>query len=153
MSELKIKRQFAAFSDAVREGIKMLPAVHGPYIEYDAAGKPCGSCFVGAGMFAADLNSSLDALTAFPYLRSEVACPAQGCHDACCLFDISIRLYEEHGWTREEVLSWLYAEEERLGFVTVLDTQPSCDSRDNDLTQDRPASLPESSLEVSCLKN
>jgi hypothetical protein len=33
-------------------------------------------------------------------------------------------LNDHHGWTREQIADWLYSEEEKLGFVTLVEAEP-----------------------------
>lgn len=57
----------------------------------------------------------------YPYMgKGSHGCPACGeISEEACLWGIVIHLNDIHRWTREAVADWLYAEEEKLGFVTL----------------------------------
>ncbi len=59
-------------------------------------------------------------------MNTSVPCPVVGCImcDPPAVIDFIIRhLNDQHEWTREQIADWLYAEEEKLGFVTVIESE------------------------------
>ncbi|MEK6280291.1 MAG: hypothetical protein AABN95_08030 [Acidobacteriota bacterium] len=110
-------KRYCCFSEAIRDGAKMTP--HGSaYIFINERG---GTCALGAGAFALGLDLKMDRYTAlkaiFPYLNEASICPACELKETIDL--IAACLFDRHGWTREAIADWLYAEEEKLGFVTL----------------------------------
>ena len=146
-----MQKHYAYFSAAIRDGAKASPPA--PAAEMFLGG---ATCALGAGLYAMGRREEMDysdIWQAFPYMEQEgFRCPA-GCFDKESrqrgkpytepLYMVVYHLYDNHKWTREAIADWLYAEEERLGFVTVVETQDYCDTRDNNLNQDSQASLPE----------
>lgn len=120
-----------------------------------------GTCAVGAGLHAmyrghvfikmgvvSILESEM--LRVFPYMAAKSKCPSGRrwwwpwgtCVDRgeTSLVKRCQHLNDFHEWTREQIADWLYTEEEKLGFVTVIETQHYCDTRDNNVNQHSPAS-------------
>lgn len=124
MEPEKIKKHFCSFSEAIREGAKIRPQGFGELV---VGGKTCA---IGAGLEAmgyADIGDSwLDAARKYPYLASRLAdgfpCPVSECF---CrpeyLYRVVIHLNDHHRWTREAIADWLESEEEKLGFVTLVE--------------------------------
>lgn len=146
-------KQFCSFSEAIREGIKIRPnqayfkltsrrlnasCVVGAGLEAIAerllTGDEDGRAF---------LNDFLETIP-FPYLQS-VALPPCGCKEplpsgsrlkwgggrlpdeqrqtAATIFNVAVHLNNHHQWTREAIADWLESEEEKLGFVTLIESE------------------------------
>lgn len=111
-------KQYCSFSEAIREGAKLRPQAFGAGI-LDG-----GTCAYGAGVEAIcgslepAIYQAVNPYQLFPYLRSGTECP--GCGDTKVDFLAAIyHINDMHQWTREAIADWLYAEEEKLGFVTI----------------------------------
>lgn len=125
-----MQKHYAYFSAAIRDGARLTPRGM-TYLLLDRQG---GTCALGAGavalglptetgdgwVFLPDERTNRKLLEMFPYLGTKVRCPADGnFHD---LRNIIADLFDVEGWTREAIADWLYAEEEKLGFVTLIET-------------------------------
>ena len=115
---------FASFSEAIREGAKLRPQAFGAYFDGGT------SCAVGAAHEAITgkaEDSDAVALTegSFPYMQlcnNKATCPQ--CTAAIgSLLSTVTHLNDEHKWTRERIADWLETEEEKLGFVTVVESE------------------------------
>lgn len=121
---IAIKKHFCSFSEAIREGARVRPQGFG---ELHKDGK---SCAIGAGREAiygtteSDQQHYDQVRVLFPYLRTRVNCPA-GCFVKSTLFIVTYHLNDDHRWAREAIADWLELEEEKLGFVTVVDSESS----------------------------
>lgn len=142
---MAMQKQYAYFSAAIREGAKLRPQTTETY--FDSLGR---SCALGAGLeacFGYEDDNMAKLVGMYPYLQSVlVSCPAAGCDAG--ITDVTIEgliphLNDDHRWTREAIADWLYAVEEKLGFVTVVDTNEpvTCESRDNNITQEQASVL------------
>jgi hypothetical protein len=138
---MEIKKQYAYFSAAIRDGALKFPEVYGPYFKHDAKGNICGACAIGAGLAMCGLpGNSAELQQAFPYMAAAVRCPEGDSHQGeNDLIGICILLFEFHRWTREAIADWLYTEEEKLGFVTLIETEalktPEAGSGDNNVAE------------------
>lgn len=123
---MEIKTHYASFSEAIREGAKLGRQT------FDRYGGPYGSaCAIGAGLRASGVPATqgfaFRVLTHFyGYMRTPrtVSCPT------CLLSDPSLQdavmhLNDYHRWTREEIADWLETEEEKIGYVTLIETEPT----------------------------
>lgn len=144
-----MQKHYAYFSAAIRDGAKLRPQAFGAPEYRPREGT---SCVIEAGAHAmrgrfreATTASFYRYLsTAYPYLLSFADCPAAECTTyGREVLNLCWHLNDTHEWTREAIADWLYVKEEKLGFVTVVETQDYCDTRDNDLNKDSQASLPE----------
>jgi hypothetical protein len=116
---------YASFAEAIREGAKIRPQTFGVMRKDNA------SCAFGAGYEA--MNGSLENVSTDPvedyyrYLTNAADCPIEGCDEGCSdqpqLTDIIIHLNDGHQWTREAIADWLETEEEKLGFITVVESE------------------------------
>jgi hypothetical protein len=128
---MEIKKHFASFSEAIREGAKLRPQA------FDVLFGNQATCAVGAGLEAMGcemkegygmLNSDV-ALDTFKYLKAaQVECPVANniCGDHVrqqrALIDVIFDLNDVHRWTREMIADWVETEEEKLGFVTLVES-------------------------------
>jgi hypothetical protein len=116
-------KHFCCFSEAIREGAKLRPQGFG---ELHANG---ASCAIGAGREAIygtteGEQEHYDQIRAlFPYLQTRASCPA--CPLRLSLFIVAYHLNDDHRWTREQIADWLQSEEDKLGFVTISETEES----------------------------
>lgn len=138
-------RHFCSFSEAIREGIKRRPKqAYFKMIDFEG-----GSCVLGAGAEATleralppggIPNSEWAAYcptfrALYGYLAT-VAVPPCGCAEIegaedsygvrstrHNLMNIMVHLNNEHRWTREAIADWLESEEEKLGFVTLIESE------------------------------
>jgi len=143
---MKIGRHFASFSEAIRVGAKLRPRQCFNALSKDSQNATCAQ---GAGLEAIvgdgferidrdDLRELLETQGWFEYLSQPPSVSPCGCvFDAdtlanefgspiykSCLWMAVVHLNNIHRWTRERIADWLYAEEEKLGFVTI-DTEAS----------------------------
>lgn len=119
---MEVKKHYAYFSAAIRDGAKLNEQTFGVlYLN----GRTCA---IGAGATAmgfADIGEAWQAIVAeFPYLGSaqnRTECPAKPCSHPRSrpVYATITHLNDDHRWTREQIADWLYAEEEKLGFVTL----------------------------------
>ena len=121
-------KRFCSFSEAIREGAKLTAQAFGQGIGLDGA----STCAWGAGVHAIagslerTVYDACDPLTLFPYLTQETACPADGCgyvNDSIYL--MIYHLNDAHQWGRSAIADWLESEEEKLGFVHLIEPEPS----------------------------
>jgi hypothetical protein len=141
---MEIKKHYASFSEAMREGAKLKPAVRGwTYVNG-------ATCAIGAGLDALGIlqtdhaqtdpaNESFATLeSTYPYLyEGEVSCPGESCHSFRWtrlggerLYSTIIHLFDEHEWTREAIADWLESEEEKLGYVLLTEEPETCNAKD-----------------------
>lgn len=127
-------KHFCSFSEAIREGAKLRPQA---FDDPDEKTRNGNSCAIEAGLEAirgryrrADSDSVYNFITLlFPYLDNRTKCPASECGGGRFAYIGSLRmliwhLNDTHKWTREAIADWLESEEEKLGFVTVV--EPEC---------------------------
>lgn len=124
----QIKRHFFTFSEAIREGAKLGPQAF-RFLSLNGA-----NCAIGAGLRAMGLSlihgcavlGSEPAVTAFPYLdEAFVTCPVDALCGLKSLFFTVMDLNDNHHWTREQIADWLESEEEKLGYVTLVESESS----------------------------
>lgn len=108
-------KQYAHMSAAIRDGAKIRPQAFG---HFHYMGK---SCAYGAALEATrHMQGTPEEI--FPYLITSVGCPA-GCEGGYAMGGMVIHLNDLHHWTREATADWLYTEEERLGFITLIENE------------------------------
>lgn len=128
-------KHFCSLSEAIREGAKLRPQAHHGML---LAG---GTCAMGAAAEAIgfstreiDYGCYFDLLDLYPYARTtETTCPVVSCGKAwdfdnksrTYLGQLIVHLNDDHRWTREAIADWLESEEEKLGFVTVVESESS----------------------------
>jgi hypothetical protein len=139
-------RHFFTFSEAIREGAKLRP-VQAFHRFFDV--ETGGTCATGAALeaifeepFTNELlierwDEVLDALsTDYSYmgkLKVEMPCECDQLYDGPSDTDpegrihkadtIAVHLNNHHKWTREAIADWLEAEEEKLGYVTLVESE------------------------------
>lgn len=127
---MEIKKHYASFSEAIREGARL----HLQGVEYYFSSNK--SCAVGAGLEAMfglesryggepDLYADeSDIIPLYPCLtETSVKCPA--CEGVNGMpISVIYHLNDDHRWTRERIADWLEKEEEKLGYVTLIETEP-----------------------------
>lgn len=140
-------KHLCCFSEAIREGAKLRPQAFNGYA------RDGGTCAIGAGLEAmlerplqiedclteGGLRSVLKETCfwdTFAYLHNVAAAPC-GCAEPIGfqtwdrksdvtesrLDNIIVHLNNEHHWTREAIADWLEQEENKLGFVTVVESE------------------------------
>lgn len=128
-------KQFCSFSEAIREGAKLRPQATQLFNELPSG--VVGSCAYGAGYEA--LTGEIDlyrseqiyeyVATAYPYMEmvQPSDCPLHDCDEAPMegLSEVVLHLNDDHEWTREAIADWLEREEEKLGFVTLVESEQS----------------------------
>jgi hypothetical protein len=114
-------KQFCSFSEAIREGAKLKP--QGFKLREDRVDKNT-SCALEAGIEAIGCDFEWyeqGALCAmYPYLWEWTAVPVSPRYQDS-LYSICYIL-NDAGWTREQIADWLEQEENRLGYVTLVET-------------------------------
>lgn len=123
---MEIKKHYAYFSAAIKDGAKLRPQAAGSRRMQGG-----GSCAILAGFEAMTGSRDIDCdyymvKRAYPYLLNRSECPAdcyrsEGYRES--LVGVIYHLNDQHEWTREAIADWLYAEEEKLGFVTLDETE------------------------------
>jgi len=112
---MKIQKHYAAMSEAIREGAKLGPQAFGTW-RIDNR-----TCVMGAAseaVFGPHLENGVSLVDLWPYIgKNSARCPE--CKDEDYLSCVMVHLNDEHRWTREQIADWLYAEEEKLGFITL----------------------------------
>jgi hypothetical protein len=115
----KYKEKVMFLSDAIREGAKAVPEVHGPLFRCDSNGEVCGACALGAAFYAAagirkrgDFRRDLELKTMFPYIVNRVKLPPGLEHmvfnmEALNLDNAIIVLFEVAYWSRERIADWV----------------------------------------------
>lgn len=122
---MQIKTHYASFSEAIREGCLLGRQT------FDRYGGAYGSaCAIGAGLrasgFPASAGSAFSVLTRFySYMRAPriIACPDCVINETS-LQDAVMHLNDYHRWARERIADWLETEEEKLGYITLIETEP-----------------------------
>lgn len=112
------QKQYAYLSGGIREGSLLRPQCQ---ILLFKGGR---SCAFGAAIEAiyATCEGPPETVRAlkrlYPYINSSVVCPV--CDERQTFWTvIGEHLNDSHDWTREQIADWLYAEEEKLGFITL----------------------------------
>lgn len=129
-------KHFCSFSEAIREGAKLKAQ------GFDTFLNDGGTCALGAGLEAEGVDlSALDGSEIedvedvigkiHPYMTDlgSILCPVEGCQRQQVAYvrlsDCVMDLNDDHKWTREAIADWLEKEEEKLGFVTVVESVSS----------------------------
>lgn len=151
------QKQYAYFSAAIRDGA-LMTLKGSRYTLLDERGRTCA---VGAGAMAIGLPTmkrgyecpspflptlaTLGALRKiYPYLHSRARCPACGSpHD---LLNVAADLFDVLDWGREQIADWLYAEEEKLGFVTLTEEAEPLKPNNDCRIRDSESHVPSSAL-------
>ena len=118
-------KHYCTFSEAIREGAKLRPQA---FEEYYIDG---GSCAVGAAAEAMGFGEGCvaEAENTFAYMQAAgVDCPA--CKRINSLLGTCTHLNDVHKWTREHIADWLEAEEEKLGYITLIDEKEEAQERE-----------------------
>lgn len=131
-------KHFCSFSEAIRSGIPMIPQA---FYTYWVRG--IGACALGTGAIAVNesvptsrvIDELVDgALNLYPYMlqeRRDLRCPLESEH-ACgpmvSLKHVVAHLNDNHKWFREDIAAWLEEEEEKIGFVTLIESESSSKS-------------------------
>lgn len=131
-------KQYCTLSEAIRAGAAIRPQGFDDLFLKTADGR-LGSCALGAGyeaMFGspcANTQANYDKVdAAFPYLLETFpGCPlGDDCESEIeptyDLSDLVVHLNDQHEWTRERIADWLEIQEEKLGFVLVVDSETEC---------------------------
>jgi hypothetical protein len=141
-------KQFCSFSEAIREGAKLKPQVRVAYYSRE------GTCAIGAGlhaMFTEDATADhlyhfeVEAVSEFPYLSESVKCPVHRWWNLASICRSARRsrirmishLNDYHEWTRERIADWLESEEEKLGYVTLVESAPNALSLEVETVESR----------------
>jgi hypothetical protein len=125
---MEVKKHYASLSEAMRAGIPLKPQAFG---ELFING---GSCALGAAM-----DATLKQPNCFDYtfdyferlyhlvMSALSHCPVDDCgcgeRDVTSIGFAVTHLNDHHRWTREQIADWLEKEEEKLGFVHVVETE------------------------------
>lgn len=101
-------------SEGMRLGAMQLPPIYGPTFNYDAEGRICGACAIGAALYAVGVTVGLwggdQAKAAYPLLSQPVQMPSDsGLSCVCPMHDAIITLFEHCMWTRERIADWVEA--------------------------------------------
>lgn len=119
-------KHFCSFSEAIREGSKLNPQ---GFFALEHQGKTCA---IGAALSAigyADIGEAWpSAAEMYPYLSTRAGrdCPVVECEEFHLrIYGVIAHLNDEHRWTREAIADWLEREEEKLGYVTVVESETS----------------------------
>lgn len=119
------QKQYAYFSAAIRHGATVREQAFSMTLDF--LGRTCA---FGAGLDAMGiLPTALEIASVpyalyeqvkdlFPYLRQNANCPVCG-SEMMDVADAALHLNDTHKRSREQIADWLYAEEEKLGFVTL----------------------------------
>lgn len=122
---MEIKKHYASFSEAIRAAIGVIPqsffgASARAMLKVDD-GKMCAIEAGGAliGVQPREFGPDYEAFEyLYPYLKTFADCPR--CNDYCdTLTNLIWHLNDCHQASFGEIADWLYAEEERLGYVTL----------------------------------
>jgi hypothetical protein len=127
MRNFKMKN-FCSFSEAIREGAKLRPQYFGSATNFERT----ATCAWGAGIEAIIETLAVVAFVNFnpyglyPYLCQVVsACPA--CGQRKPLGILIFHLNDGHSWGREAIADWLESEEEKLGFITLVESEATAE--------------------------
>lgn len=122
-------KQFCSMSEAIREGAKIRPQGVGTFF---AAGKTCalgaGAEAIGFSERALSMGCFEDLTQLYSYLKSIGTCPVPECKElssGTIIGRVVTHLNDEHLWTREAIADWLETEEEKLGYVTLVEPERS----------------------------
>lgn len=159
-------KHFCSFSEAIREGATMRPAQAYFKLSDAEQNASCviGAGF--EAMAGRTMNGSADdyafrdnflRTVPYPYLQNEVTPPC-GCTEplasgsrlkwgggklpvgerqtTASIFNIAVHLNNHHQWTREQIADWLETEEEKIGFVTLVESDSSSESPQRAFTCD-----------------
>lgn len=124
---------YASFSEAIREGAKLRPQAIGYYFSLGR------SCALGAVLEISYGNTKhrdfVELNRAYPYMvKEEHVCPESKCAGNHTLLGLVLHLNDDHQWTREVIADWLETEEEKLGFVTVVENESAQPAKAYSLT-------------------
>ena len=102
-------------SEAMRLGSMVVPPIRGPIFDR-TGGVICGACAIGAAMYAAGSEEDRtrwmsyclvsDAESFWPWTRRRIAHPIRS-EDYWDVLGIVIDLFEEYGWSREQIADWV----------------------------------------------
>ena len=118
-------KHFCSISDAIRVGAVLRPQIRRNMMRNG------GTCALGAAAEAIGLEEIesgcySELIRLYPYLETTgILCPVlSGCSMGMqdpTLGRAITHLNDDHGWTREAIADWLEREEEKLGFVTLVE--------------------------------
>lgn len=119
-------KHYATLSEAIREGAKLRPQGTGGYGGLTSCALEAAAEAIGGELEWGDENRFLQL---YPYCFNRVTPPMEGdlwTDDAGTesLFSLCWQL-NDRGWTREQIADWLEGEEEKLGYVTVVEDEIS----------------------------
>jgi hypothetical protein len=123
---MEIKKHYACISAAIREGAKLRPKCTCVLF---SGGKSCSfgaavEAIFGAAGYEVEAGMS-DLLKLYPYLNNPSVCPV--CEKPDRIWVVAAEhLNDMHDFTREQISSWLYTEEEKLGFITLTEEASEC---------------------------
>lgn len=132
------QKQYAYFSAAIRDGAALGGQL---FVKYQQGNDTCAlaagllAMFLGRPLSSSIVSIYSDAmLEIFPYMQSQSKCPARArwwqlWKLPMCICQVRKRplikmcehLNDFHKWTREQIAGWLFLEEEKLGFVTLVE--------------------------------
>lgn len=154
----KLTRHLASFSDAIRLGATLRPQAFDWYVMGMSDGRKA-SCALGAaaeaitgvlyGLAEDEIRLTGDPVwvlsNTYPYtVRKRLACPASSCEHFCDdLLRAASHLNDTHHWTRERIADFVETEEEKIGYVTLLEPHNELSLETQNGEQYSPASVPE----------
>lgn len=121
-----MQKQYAYFSGAILDGAKLRPQAFNE--SYPAQFEARRTCAIASGIEAIAGFQAIDdcmaadvVFASFPYMNNIYqGCPVgDECGDYFSLYGTAVHLNDDHHWERERIAAWLYAEEEKLGFITL----------------------------------
>jgi len=126
---MRVEKRYAYYSAAIRAGISMGRQTFDRWGGAHGAACALGSGLRALGVPATSASASSVFYTHYRYMTAPrtTHCPAEGlkCANFTSLRDAAMHLNDYHRWSRERIADWLYAEEEKLGFITLIETEAS----------------------------
>jgi len=113
--------KYCSLSSAIRAGSALGPQAFGEW--RDDNGATCALGAAAAAELGAEYEGGINLGEFWPYGdTARTFCP-KGCfpYSNVHVFGLVVHLNDAHKWTREQIADWLESEEEKLGFVTLVE--------------------------------
>lgn len=117
--------KYGTFSAAIKVKVMLGPQAFGDWRDDNRA-----TCALGAAAVAElgyEHEYGIDLGEFWPYgITARADCPESNCY-ICDLhiFGVVMHLNDDHKWTREAIADWVESEEEKLGFITLIESVES----------------------------
>jgi hypothetical protein len=116
--------KYCSLSSAIRAGSALGPQAFDRWF-----GKNGATCALGAARvaeFGLEHEGGIDLGAIWPYcITAYASCPDGGCSEygKVRIFGLVVHLNDFHRWTRDQIADWLESEEEKLGYITLVESE------------------------------